>query len=428
MALDAFNYPTGAVTSGTTAPANVTQQAMYATLAEYNNSEIELYDTQSYSNGSPFLTMLTKFGRARNSGDFKSIGTSEDNLSNFPDIKWKEQDKENDIFVVNGAVAVGTAGANTQITLTSTVGLLAQQTLRNVRTNEQVHVVSVDSSTLVTVTRKTGSTPNVAMVVSDTLQLIGSAVVRGDANVGTTASPASNRSNYFQKFVQTLNIDDFDMMSNKILDPKTFIARIAANKNYQLRLDMERAALFGEQYAGTNASGKEYYQTEGLLAFARRGQAGDVSGSLTTRVLEETLSVCTEYMSPGNQTKIMLLGGKAKAAINALYTGRINVETIGDIKEQVETIQIGTGKFIIMQHPLMNAASGYEKHGLVVDPGYLKICYPSGVDLNGSTFDGKSRFEMDPTSTYANMTGSFVSYMGLKNVSANSAGIFKISA
>lgn len=97
-------------------------------------------------------------------------------------------------------------------------------------------------------------------------------------------------------------------------------------------------------------------------------------------------------------------------------------------KEQVETIQIGTGKFIIMQHPLMNAASGYEKHGLVVDPGYLKICYPSGVDLNGSTFDGKSRFEMDPTSTYANMTGSFVAYMGLKNISANSAGIFKISA
>ena len=145
MALDAFNYPTGAVTSGTTAPANVTQQAMYATLAEYNNSEIELYDTQSYANGSPFLTMLTKFGRARNSGDFKSIGTSEDNLSNFPDIKWKEQDKENDIFVVNAISAVGTPGVNMQITLTSTVGLIAQQTLRNVRTNEQVHVVSVDS-------------------------------------------------------------------------------------------------------------------------------------------------------------------------------------------------------------------------------------------------------------------------------------------
>lgn len=56
----------------------------------------------------------------------------------------------------------------------------------------------------------------------------------------------------------------------------------------------------------------------------------------------------------------MLLSAKAKSAINALYTGRINKETIGDIKEQVETIEIGTGKFIIMQHQLMNAASGYE--------------------------------------------------------------------
>lgn len=133
-------------------------------------------------------------------------------------------------------------------------------------------------------------------------------------------------------------------------------------------------------------------------------------------------------MSPNNNMKLLVVGTKARAAINSLYTGRIQRENIADIKEQVETIEVGNAKFAIVPHPLMNEKSGFNKHAMVVDPGYIKICYPTGVDLEGKGFNGRARFEMNPSSTYANMTGSFVSYMGLQNISPNSAGLFQIAA
>ena len=49
-----LSITTGAVTSGTTAPG--TLHGLRNT-CWINNSEIELYDTQSYANGSPFLTL-----------------------------------------------------------------------------------------------------------------------------------------------------------------------------------------------------------------------------------------------------------------------------------------------------------------------------------------------------------------------------------
>ena len=145
------------------------------------------------------------------------------------------------------------------------------------------------------------------------------------------------------------------MMSNN--QSKTFIARIAAQKNYQLRLDMERAALFGK-YAGTNASGKEYYQTEGLISSLA---VVKLVMSLVHSLLVYLRKLLVYVLSMSQVTKQRLCFLVVKQGCNqCTLHGRINVETIGDIKEQVGTIQIGTGKFIIMQHPLMNAASGYE--------------------------------------------------------------------
>ncbi len=425
MALNSFGYPTGATSTSTTAPASTTQQAVYQSLEAFNNASIELYDTSSYSNGAPMMSMLTNFGRSRNGGSFDDIGVNEVMVDTGMITKWREQDGETDIFIVNAASAAGTAGANTSFTVTSTAGLVAQTIVRNVRTGEQLRVVSIDSATTFTATRKVGTINNVAMVVGDVLQRLATAVGRGVADLDAYGAPAVEREGYIQKFVQTLKIDDFDMMSSKIMDPKAFIAKMSGQKAYALREDQERAALFGQAYKDPSGN---HYTTEGLLSFAGKGFAGDISGSLTTRTMEETLTTCTEYMSPNNNMKLLVLGTKARAAINSLYTGRIRRETIADIKEQVETIEIGNAKFAIVPHPLMNEKSGFNRHAMVVDPGYIKICYPTGVDLEGKGFNGRARFEMNPASTYANMTGSFVSYMGLQNISPNSAGLFQIAA
>jgi hypothetical protein len=428
MSVDATLYPTGAVTNGTTAPASLSGSSYYATFRAFNNNAVDVFDVQSYANGSPFLTVLTKFGRTRNGGKFNEVGINEEENANYPTFKFLEIDKESDTFTVNAITAAGVAGTNSTFTLVSTAGVKRTQMLRNVRTNEFIRVVSVDSATQITATRKVGDAPNIAFAANDVLVYVSTAVEHGTSKITDTAAPGQLRDNNVQKFMETIEITDEDVFSAKYEDKAKFIERRLNTGMYNLRMQLERAAIFGEKSTGTDANGKSFYTSEGAIGFARRGFTGDISGGLTTRTLEDTLSVTTEYMSPGNDTKILLLGAKAKSAINSLYTGRIARETIGDIKEQVETIEIGTGKFIIMQSPLMNATSGYDKHALIIDPGYFKLCYPSGKSLDGSTLDGKAKFLMDPTSTDQSMGGTYTAYMGFKNVHAQSAGLIKISA
>lgn len=265
MAVNSFGYPTGATSTSTTAAASTTQQAVYQSLEAFNNASIELYDTSSYSNGAPMMSMLTNFGRSRNGGSFDDIGVNEVMIDTGMITKWREQDGETDVFIVNAAAAAGTAGATTSFTVTSTAGLVAQTIIRNVRTGEQLRVVSIDSGTTFTATRKVGTINNVAMVVGDVLQRLATAVGRGVADLDAYGAPAVEREGYIQKFVQTLKIDDFDMMSSKIMDPKAFIAKMSSQKAYALREDQERAALFGQAYKDPSGN---HYTTEGLLSFA----------------------------------------------------------------------------------------------------------------------------------------------------------------
>lgn len=429
MSTNATLYPTGPGSTATTAAPSVTGSANYSTFEAYNNADIDIIDVSSLANGNKFLTMVTAFGRSRNDGKFDEVGLSERMISNYPEIRYKEQDKETDSWAINAAAAAGTAGANMQITLTSTAGLTNSMILRVVRTNEQVRVVSVDSGTLVTVTRKTGDAPNVALTTSDVFVSIATAVPHGVANLTDTGAPGVDRVNYIQKLVQTVELDDGNMFTAKLGHTNSqFIERRLKQAQFEMRNQLERLALFGEKGIGSE-NGKAFYTTEGAISMARRGWTDDISAALTTQTLEDSLTQCTNYMAPGSDMKILLLGSKAKSRINALYTGRLQYETIANIKEQVETITIGTGKFVLMQSPFMNATTGYAEHGLIVDPAYFKICYPTGgVGLDGTGYDGKIKLHYDPTSTYASQKASLVGYVGFQCGNANSGGLIKIAA
>lgn len=423
MALDSNLYATGAVTSGTVAPASTSGESYYSTFRTFDTSTVNVFEVESLATGSPFLTLMTKIGRSKDgSGTFKDLGISEELTSEYPQFKFLEIDQETDAWSCNAVTAAGTAGADSTFTVTSTAGLKVSHVIRNVRTNEQIRVTAVTSATQFTATRKMGDATNVATQVGDTFVLIATAVAHGVNKVSDTGAPGTLRENNIQKFMETITITDRDMLSNKFGGKEAFIKQRLHTGMYNLRMQMERGALFGEKSAYN-----DIYTSEGLVGFARRGLVGDISSGLTTRTLEDTLGLTTEYMSPGNNTKVLLLSGKAKSAINSLYTGRIQRESIADIKEQVETIEIGTGKFMIMQHPLLDQQSGYNGYGLVVDPGYFKIMYPTGKDLEMNGIDGRATFTIDPTSDRFSMSGTYSAYAGFKNVHANSAALLKIA-
>lgn len=423
-----LGYATTPGSSAVAAPVSSTQAAEITSLEAYDNSEIDVIDISKNSGGSQFLTMLTKFGRARNGGNFNEIGLTEEIINNFPEIRYKEQDQESTTFTVNAIATAGTAGVASTIVLTSTVGLLPSMTLRVVRTNEQIRIISVDSATNITAVRGAGTVANAALAVNDVLYVLGTSVSAGVAGIGDVGSAGVDKVNYIQKFVESLEINDFQSMSAKVGGSKKgIIERRMQQALVQMQTQIERAAIFGQKYSGTDSNGA-YYTTEGAIECAKRGWTDDISGSLTQRTLEEALSQPMRYISPNNTTKFLLCGSRVRPALSSLFQSQINKEDILDSSTAVNTLTINNGKYIIVESPLLDESSGFEKHALVIDPSFFKVCYGSGEGMEGR-FDGKTRFVYNKAeSTYAKQKGDYVTYVGFKNSNSNASALIRVVA
>lgn len=415
-------YASGSESTTVAAPASSTMAAEITSLELFNNSEVDILDV-SYSSGKQaFLGTIISLGRMRGDATYKDIGLTEEVIDNS-EIRWIEQDEEIRVVTL-GAAATNVA---TTLTLVSTVGLTAGQVLSVVETNENVRIVSVDSATVVTVARGQGSIAGTAMTTAGKLRVLGNAAAGGESNPTAFGSTGVSKFNYIQKFYDNVTITDFQSMSSKAGgNKKQFITRLMQNAYSEHMKKIELASLFGQRSTGTASNGQPYYQTQGLIDVARQGWTSDISASLTARTLDEALSTPMNY---GGKTKILLCGSRVKPAISALfYAGQVRTETLkgNNIDLTVEKLTVNGGEYIIVQHPYMDAVNGLEKYDLVVDVENFKVCYGSGVDMNGKTFTGKTRFEFDPRSTYANQAGDYVTYMGFKISNPNAFAYIKI--
>jgi len=423
MALDANWYPTGATaTTGVPARANTTQAAAIATFEEYNNAELEVI---SIAKGrTPFLHTLTSLGRGLNGGDYKTIGVNEKMSTNFPEHKWKERDEFNDFFDVNADALVG----DTTLTLVSTAGLYGGLLVRNTVTNEQMRVVSITSSTQIVVERSVGTVAAAAITAAtDNLIVLSSASEKGQSSLNAFHVANQSRSNYFQKFLTTFSIEDFDVLSFKINGGEDIITE----KSVQHALEIEKAMLFGQKATSTDpVSGKAYYTMEGLIENTKRGWTNDISGALSRSTLEEALQNPLKYTKDGSYKKMVVCGSKVRSAISALFESRLQVNQIKDVDLTYESLRINQGEFIFVDHPMLDAASGYEDIAFVVDPSFLKVVYPTGTNpIDNAGMNGKTRMVMnDSTKTFAYVEASLVTYMTLEASNSNAFAAIKITA
>jgi Family of unknown function (DUF5309) len=415
-------YPSGSESTTVASPASATIAAEITSLELFNNAEVDVLDV-SYSSGKQaFLGTIIALGRMRGDASYKDLGLTEEVLDNN-EIRWIEQDEEIR-FVTLGAAATNVA---TTLTLVSTAGLNAGQILSAVETNENVRIVSVDSATVVTVARGQGSIAGTAMSNSLKLRVLGVAAPGGASNPTAFGSVGVPKSNYIQKFYDSVTITDFQSMTAKAGgNKKAFITKLMQNAYSEHRKKIELSAIFGQKSTGTDANGQPYFQTQGLFDVARQGWTSDISASLTRRTLDEALSTPMNY---GSKTKILLCGTRVRPAISDLfYAGQVRTENIkgNNIDLTVEKLTVNGGEYIMVQHPYMDTINGLEKYALVVDLENFKVCYGSGVDMNGKSFTGKTRFEFDPRSTYANQSGDYVTYMGFKISNPNAFAAIKV--
>lgn len=418
-ALDGGWYPTTPESTNVPARVNATQGAAQSSFEEYNNTELEVI---SIAKGrTPFMHTLINLGRGLNWSNYKDMGLNEKTSTNFPTYKWKERDEANDIFEFN---AIATDAA-TSITFVSTTGLYTGLVIRNIVTNEQMRIVSITSATVAVLERWVGTVAAAAIAVGEGMQVLGSASTKWQASLAAFWVANQERTNFFQKFLTTFDQDDFDNLAYKIKGGE----EIVAEKTIQHALEIEKAALFGQKKASTDpVTGKAYYTMEWVIENCKRGWSNDISASLTRITLEEALQNPLKYTKDGSYKKIVLCGTWVKSAISALFESRLQVTDIKDVDLRFESLRINQGEFIFIEHPLLDAETGYNGIMFIIDPSFTKVIYPEGKDvIKNAGMNGKTRFVMnDAVNNFANTEASLVTYMTMENSNSNAFAAIKV--
>lgn len=419
MTLNANGYPTTPLSTAVPADTNSTVAAEVASFQAYNNQEMEVI---SIAKGrTPFLFTLVNLGRGLNGGEYSKMGFNEQISKNFPEFKWKERGESAVSYTVNGAFASGV----TTLVFDSTSGLYAGLTMRNVTTNEQIRITSITNSTTLVAQRAVGTVAAAAIADNAVFQVIASASTKGQASMGSFSFANADRSNYFQKFLTTMTETDFDMFGFQIGGAQ----KLVAEKTVQHAIEIERAALFGQKGSFTDpATGQPFYTMEGVIENCKRGWTNDISASLTRITLEEALINPLKYSKDGNYRKIVLCGSGVIGRVSNLFEGRLQVNQIKDIDLTFKSIRINQGDFTFVEHPFLDAGSGYEGVMFIIDPAFCRVIYPSGEDkIKNAGMNGKTRFELNHSvNTFASTEASLVTYMTMECANSNAFAAIKI--
>jgi len=417
-------YPSGSESSTIPAPVSSSAAAEITSLEAFDNTEMDVVDISYASGKQKFLQTILALGRLRNGGDLKSQGLTEIVSNNFPNIQWLEQDEEAKVLTLNGTM---TNVATTMI-LVSTVGVTPGMIIRIVETNENVRVTTVDSATNLTVVRGQGSIAGTAVTIaSGKVTLLGMAAQAGFSNPDAMGSTGAQKTNYIQTFIDGVDVNNFNQMSAKVGgDKRKTLMNAMGQARSEHMQKIELAMLYGQKATGT-VGGQPYYATEGVFDVCRAGWTSDISSSLTRVKLDEALSTPMNY---GSTSKILLCGTRVKPAISDLfYNSQVHTETLtGDnLNLTVEKLTVNGGEYYMIQHPYMDANRGMDKYAAVVDIENFKLVYPTGFDINGKAYNGKTRFEFLPNqSNHARQRGDWVTHIGTKITNPNAFAFLKV--
>lgn len=248
--------------------------------------------------------------------------------------------------------------------------------MRVVRTQEQFRVQSITSPTAIVVVRDIDGTSIGTIVASDVVAIVSTATVGGQTAVSTIGRGMTDHSNYYQKLLTTVTIDDFEMKRLK-LGGKSFMEKLMAEKYMIHALEIEKQLLFGQKSSTTDvATGKTAYTFEGLFKYAARGWTDNISSSLTRETLEAALAKPLSYTKNGSMKKLAFCGANVKPKLSSLFETRLQVGSIENINLKFSSMSLGVGEYQFIEHPKMDSASGYANSILIIDPAYIKFCYP----------------------------------------------------
>lgn len=289
-------------------------------------------------------------------------------------------------LTLNGAIATGVI---TTFTVTSTSNVLPGMIFQASTTEENVLVVAVISSTQVQVSRGVGSVA--AAAIADTVELyqVGNAFEESSVRPNANNIIPVHITNYTQIFRNTWAVSD-SMRQTMMAAGDTNVAESKQDCAAFHAADIEKALFFGQKSSGTR-NGQPFHTMAGLVAIVTDTTSypsiyGGVAnvftlGATTTYTqLEATLDpVFNQATDPKvANVRTIFCGGAALKVLNNI--GRLNgtyqlLDGQTSWGLQFRTFKTARGTFQLIEHPLFNTNTKWNKMAVAVDLSTYRIAY-----------------------------------------------------
>lgn len=288
-------------------------------------------------------------------------------------------------FTLNGAIADGTTNT---FTVVSTANILPNMIMQASSTRENVVIDAVLSPTQVRVIRGVGSIA--AAAVADAIEWfqIGSAFEESSVRPNALNIQPVRVTNLTQIFRNTWALSE-TVRATMVIAGETNIQESRQDCAAFHAADIEKSLFFGQKSQGTR-NGQPFRTMDGLISIVSNlayyppsySAANVTTASSTTSYtqLEAMLDVVFNQATDPKvaNERLLFVGGVAKKVLTQI--GRLNstymmVNGNTEYGLQFQSFNISRGTFRMIEHPLFNTNTTWQKMAVAVDLSTFNIAY-----------------------------------------------------
>lgn len=281
---------------------------------------------------------------------------------------------------------------DTTYTVPSTAGIVPGMVFYNVRTKENIRVLTVPSGTTMTVTRAFGRIAAAAVNAADKLIQAGTAYEEGSNRPVARRLTTVYVPNYTQIFRNAWALTDTARASYA----EAGISNVAENRKDCMlfhSVDIESAIIWGQPKMDTTGT-TPVHATQGILdALAQYAPANVNTASSTTNysqlitLLEPAFLYSTDLGNPN--MRVLFCDNLAMKVITDI--GRLNgqvqiMQNADQFGVKFTSFQFYKGTLNLVNHPLLNGI-GATGMAIAMDMGALKLAYMDGRDTKPEEYN-----------------------------------------
>ena len=284
-----------------------------------------------------------------------------------------------------GASALST---DTTLTVVSSAQLLPGQIHRVDSTGENIIINTIVSSTSITVARGVGTVAAANIANSIYAYQVGNAFEEASLRPNSLIINPVRITNLTQIFRNTWAISD-TVRATQMIAGDTNVAESRQDCAAFHAVDIEKALLFGQKSSGTR-NGQSFRTADGLINITGNiayypsyvGSTNITTAGSTTNYtqLEAMLDpVFNQSTDPKvSNERVLFVGGAAKRVLNNI--GRLNgtyymVDGQTSWGLQFTTFKTSRGTFRVIEHPLLNSNTSWQKMAVAVDLSSFAVAY-----------------------------------------------------